>query len=140
MRNVMGGGPWTSPRANTGDVCVTAKASGPRALTFLFAIFAALVAAFAFSSTALASVDEGTTPPAISSDKADYAPGELVTLRGSSWSAGETVTIDVNDDAGQTWRRTVDVTADADGNIIDTFNLPDWFVAKYTVTATGSVS
>ena len=31
---------------------------------------------------------------------------------------------DVNDDQGQTWRRTVTVVADADGDIIDQFNLP----------------
>ena len=50
------------------------------------------------------------------------------------------MTIDVNDDESQNWRRNVDVVADADGNITDTFNLPDWFVAVYTVTATGPVS
>jgi putative hemolysin len=121
-------------------VLADAGSGRQRARAFLFSIFAALVAAFAFSGAALATVDEGTTPPSISSDKADYAPGELVTLRGSHWRAGETVTIDVNDDQGQTWRRTVDVTADADGTIVDTFNLPDWFVAQYTVTATGPVS
>src|SRR5688500_10481478 len=78
---------------------VTATAFGPRSLALLFSIFAALVAAFALSDTAFASADAGTVAPAISSDKADYAPGELVTLRGSNWRAGEIVTIDVNDDA-----------------------------------------
>ncbi len=79
-------------------------------------------------------------PPTIKSDLADYPPGALVTLRGANWQPGEVVRIDVNDDYGQTWRWTVDVTADADGKIIDVFNLPDWFVAIYYVTATGSVS
>ena len=32
------------------------------------------------------------------------------------------------------------MTADASGNISDQFNLPDWFVATYTVTATGAQS
>ena len=122
------------------DTQATAATSGAPAVMLLISIVAALVAAFAFSSAALASADAGAVPPAISSDKPDYAPGELVTLRGSNWRAGETVTIDVNDNAGQTWRRTVDVTADADGNIVDSFNLPDWFVALYTVTATGPES
>src|SRR3712207_8559407 len=40
----------------------------------------------------------------------------------------------------QTWSRNVDVTADESGNITDQFNLPDWFVAVYTVTATGAQS
>lgn len=32
------------------------------------------------------------------------------------------------------------MTADANGNIRDQFNLPDWFVAVYSVTATGATS
>jgi hypothetical protein len=79
-------------------------------------------------------------PPVISSDQEDYAPGDLATLTGSGWVPGETVAIDVNDDQGQTWRRTVSVVADTSGAIIDRFNLPDWFVAVYRVTATGPVS
>ena len=84
----------------------------------------------------------GTTAaaPTIQSDKADYAPGERVTLTGSGWQPGESVHINVNDDLGQTWSRNVDVTADASGNISDSFNLPDWFVATYKVTATGAQS
>ena len=78
--------------------------------------------------------------PTIQSDKADYAPGELVTLTGSGWQPGESVNINVNDDWGQTWTRNVNVTADASGNITDSFNLPDWFVATYKVTATGAQS
>ncbi len=76
-------------------------------------------------------------PPTIASDEPDYAPGELVTLTGSNWQPGETVTIDVNDDKGQTWRRTVGVVATSDGRVLDRFNLPDWFIAAYAVTATG---
>ncbi|HUG65966.1 MAG TPA: hypothetical protein VMK83_12170 [Gaiellaceae bacterium] len=79
-------------------------------------------------------------PPTISSDKDDYAPGELVTLSGTNWQPGETVTIDVNDDEGQSWRRNVDIVANEGGEIVDQFNLPDWFVAEYKVTATGEVS
>ena len=79
-------------------------------------------------------------PPTITSDKDDYAPGELVTLTGTNWQPGENVKIDVNDDEGQTWRRTVNVVADAAGRITDSFNLPAWFVATYYVTATGDVS
>jgi hypothetical protein len=76
--------------------------------------------------------------PSISSDKADYAPGELVTLAGTYWQPSESVHIRVNDDAGSSWSRDVDVTANADGTIADSFNLPDWFVAEYSVRATGA--
>ena len=79
-------------------------------------------------------------PPSIASDKADYAPGELVTLTGANWLAGESVEIYVNDDRGSTWSRRVTVTSDTGGQIIDSFNLPDWFVAQYVVIATGTES
>src|SRR5215210_2205087 len=140
MRKVTGGGMPNGARATTNGVQVTATALRPGALTFLLTIFAALVAAFAFSGAAAAAVDQGTPAPAISSDKADYAPGELVTLHGSNWAPGEVVTVDVNDDQGTTWRRTVNVTANASGEITDQFNLPDWFVATYAVIATGPLS
>src|SRR5215208_2050728 len=114
-------------------------------VTLLFIICAALLA---FGGTAMALVSDPSgdasattsSSPTIASDKADYAPGELVTLTGGNWQAGESVNIVVNDDAGQTWNRNVNVTADASGNITDSFNLPDWFVATYSVTATGAQS
>jgi hypothetical protein len=81
-----------------------------------------------------------TAAPTISSDKADYAPGEVVTLAGSNWQAGETVQIYVNDSLESTWSRTVDVIADDQGLITDVFALPNWFVATYSVVATGSFS
>jgi hypothetical protein len=83
---------------------------------------------------------ESPPPPQVWSDKADYAPGELVTLSGANWAPGESVHIRVNDDAGQTWSRDVDVVADENGAFTDQFNLPDWFVAVYNVTATGASS
>jgi CarboxypepD_reg-like domain/PKD domain len=78
--------------------------------------------------------------PTIQSDKGDYRPGELVTLTGSGWQPGESVRIVVNDTFGATWQHTADVTADDSGNITDSFNLPDWFVSDYDVTATGAQS
>ncbi len=80
------------------------------------------------------------TAPSVTSDKADYAPGELVTLTGAGWEAGESVHLTVDDELGRTWQRQVDVIADEQGEIVDAFNLPDWFVATYTVVAEGSVS
>jgi photosystem II stability/assembly factor-like uncharacterized protein len=105
-------------------------------VTLLFLTIAVLLAVPAVAALAQ---DAGTLPaPTIQSDKADYAPGELVTLTGGGWQPGEAVNIVVNDDAGQTWNRNVNVTADQSGNISDSFNLPDWFVATYSVTATGA--
>src|SRR6266498_56422 len=97
-----------------------------------------LMMAAMFSLPAIASAADG--PPTISSDQADYPPGATVVLTGTNWQAGEVVHITVNDDAGKTWKRDADVTADGAGGIADTFNLPDWFVALYTVTASGPLS
>jgi Big-like domain-containing protein len=86
------------------------------------------------------SVSEPASPPTIASDRDDYPPGAIVILSGSNWLPGEQVHIRVNDDQGMTWRRDVDVFADGNGNLRDEFQLPDWFVATYSVTATGAQS
>ena len=98
-----------------------------------------MLAALALANSGRAAI-ETPPPPSVWSDKADYAPGEQVALSGANWAPGESVHIRVNDDAGETWRRDVDVTADESGAISDQFNLPDWFVAQYSVTATGASS
>jgi len=94
------------------------------------------------TAMAITADPSGSTAPAptIQSDKADYAPGELVTLTGSGWKPGESVNIKVNDTYGATWSRNVDVTANANGEITDSFNLPNSFVSDYDVTATGAQS
>jgi hypothetical protein len=78
--------------------------------------------------------------PSITSDKDDYAPGSMVTLAGAGWGPGEAVRIVVNDDVGQSWSYTYDVTADIGGSFTHQFQLPDWFIANYSVTATGPTS
>src|SRR5215210_4310902 len=101
----------------------------------LFFIVCAALLAFAGTAIALTADPSGNTAPAptIQSDKADYAPGELVTLTGSNWQPGESVHIYVNDTYGATWKHDVYVDADASGNITDQFNLPDSFVSDYDV-------
>src|ERR671921_7876 len=111
-----------------------------RSKVTLFFIVCAALLAFAGTALAITADPSGNTAPAptIQSDKADYSSGELVTLTGSNWQPGESVNIVVNDDVGQSWNRNVNVTADGSGNISDSFNLPDWFVATYSVKATGA--
>src|SRR5215210_168744 len=117
----------------------------------LAALVALLAAAFALPAAASADTFDSptadptfaTAAPTIASDKDDYGPGETVTLTGSNWQSGESVRIVVNDDGldpEQPWVRDVTVTADAAGLVFDQFSLPSWFVANYTVTATGESS
>ncbi|HEU4526851.1 MAG TPA: hypothetical protein VFT80_02845, partial [Actinomycetota bacterium] len=75
--------------------------------------------------------------PTIASDKADYAPGETVTLTGTGWTGDGNVRIEVDDDQGRNWYYTESVVVQPDGTITDTFTLPSHFIAVYYVTATG---
>ena len=104
-----------------------------------------LVEALGGLDAVLASITfEGLEPtagtPFIWTDRDDYKPGETFVLRGSGWLPGETVQILVDDDDGETWTHTAGVVAGVDGTFTNQFKLPDWFVAVYTVTATGALS
>src|SRR5437867_1387212 len=79
--------------------------------------------------------------PSISSDKADYMPGETVTLSGAGWQAGEVINVFViasEADGSSPWSYELEVGADETGGFIARFDLPTWFVALYTVNARGS--
>ena len=86
--------------------------------------------------------DVAGTTPWILSDLSDYPPGALVTLSGGDWAPGQTVEILVEDDGiadavqGE-WSHGAIVTADENGNLVYTFNIAPWYVADYTVVATG---
>src|SRR5919197_2274330 len=111
-----------------------------RSFAFLVSTICALVALFALAGNAGAATRTGGTgtSPWIASELPDYPPGALVNLMGGSWDPGESVHINVNDNDGQSWDRDVDVTADVNGDVSDSFTLPDWFVATDTVTATAA--
>ena len=106
----------------------------------LLALALALALVLGVVGGARAMTDGAGAPPTIASDQGDYGPGSTVTLTGAYWQPGESIHVFVNDDAGKTWSHTADVTAAADGTITDQFQLPDWFVAFYSVTATGPAS
>jgi hypothetical protein len=106
----------------------------------LVLVLLVLAGMLALPAAAGAMVDVQVTPPsspALWTDKADYNPGATVTLAGAGWGPGETVHIIVNDSDGQTWSFADDVTASDAGELTDQITLPAWFVAQYTVTATG---
>ena len=87
-----------------------------------------------------ASPAAAATTPTITTDQADYPPGATVTLAGQGWQPGEAVALSANDSAGQVWAWSDSVTADPTGAITDSFVLPNFFVANYTVTASGPLS
>jgi uncharacterized repeat protein (TIGR01451 family) len=97
----------------------------------------ALAALTVFLIMALSVVALAVETPTITSDKADYAPGETVTLSGSGWTGDTTVHIHVDDTLGKTWSHDADVPVDELGNISDVFVLSTRFVSQYDVTATG---
>src|SRR6266545_2958346 len=109
-----------------------------RKTLFLICSIGAFVAFFAFAGGASAMRETAATAPSIVSDQADYEPGSTVTIIGGNWGAGESVHIFANDNVGQTWQYNGDATADASGGFTHQFTLPNYFVATYSITATGS--
>ena len=85
------------------------------------------------------------TQPTVTSDMADYPPGSLVTLTGDGWVPGQIVEILVDDDGiadaeHGPWSHSGVATASSDGRLSYQFNIAPWYVANYTVVATGECS
>jgi hypothetical protein len=99
-----------------------------------------LIFMMAFGSPMSALAEPSPTGATIASDQADYPPGATVTLFGAGWAAEEAVQLFVNDDSFQSWSHSAEVTAAGDGTFTYQFELPTWFVANYSVTASGSTS
>lgn len=82
----------------------------------------------------------------VKTDKADYWPGETVTITGSGWQPGETVTLKISEDADTHNDFTYTAVADAQGNIINTQFAPiendvfHHFGMRFYLTATGVAS
>jgi len=116
-------------------------------LIFIGAIGAVLVLMGGLAASAALLPSASGTGATITSDQSDYAPGAIVTLTGAGWASGETVHIVVNDTIGQTWKldsgqngAAPDPVADGSGAFTYQFNLPNYFVSNYDVTATGPIS
>src|SRR5947208_11469032 len=74
----------------------------------------------------------------LSSDKTTYTAGDTVTLTGSGFTTGETVSMHVADTGASAW--TYDGTAPVatNGTFITSFALPSLFASTFTATATGA--
>lgn len=75
-------------------------------------------------------------------DQADYAPGTIVTITGSGWQPGETVTLNLVETPLIDTHPDLYATADANGDIFNNQFSPDSYDGdiSFTLTATGGTS
>ncbi len=78
----------------------------------------------------------------VMTDQADYAPGTIVTITGSGWQPGETVTLSLVESPLVDTHPDLTAVADADGNIVNNQFSPDShdLAITFTLTATGNSS
>src|SRR5712664_1422924 len=78
----------------------------------------------------------------VKTDKADYAPGEIVTITGSGWQPGETVTLSLQEVPFNDTHGPYTAVADSAGNILNTYFVPNAADVgiRFYLTASGSVS
>jgi hypothetical protein len=78
----------------------------------------------------------------VATDKADYAPGEVVTIIGSGWQPGETVTLQLVESPLIDTHPDLTAVADANGNIFNNQFSPDSYDVEitFTLTAAGGTS
>jgi hypothetical protein len=99
-----------------------------------------LVLSGALLTSGIASAAQAQSPAAITSDKPDYHPGEIVTLTGSGWKTGELVTIVMSVNPITHGDVTLTAIADASGS----FKNSDYLVQRsdlgvtFHVQATGA--
>ena len=103
-----------------------------RALVRAGVVLAAFAVAFSLTAGAVADAT-----PEITSDKADYAPGETATLTGTNWDPGEVIALAVRGSDGTSYDA-AELEADAAGMFQHEFTLPELYVESFTAEATGS--
>jgi hypothetical protein len=126
-------GNWRLEMRNFPGVCATRlKKTCRRA----FALPVFLLLALALQGTAMA---QSAT---VMTDKTDYAPGDPVTITGSGWQPGETVTLQFAESPLYDTPPNLSAVADANGNIFNNQFSPDSYDVKitFTLTATGNLS
>jgi YDG domain/Kelch motif/Galactose oxidase, central domain len=78
----------------------------------------------------------------VKTDKADYAPGEVVTITGSGWQPGETVTLTLVESPLEDTHPVITTVADGQGHITNADFAPDEhdFNIRFYLTAVGGQS
>ncbi len=100
-------------------------------------VFAAVLL-LAFTLQGIATAQSAT----VVTDQADYSPGQIVTITGSGWQPGETVTLQFVESPLIDTHPNLTVVADVNGNIFNNQFSPDSHDVNitFTLTATGSAS
>ena len=80
--------------------------------------------------------------PTVKTDQADYAPGSIVTITGSGWQPGETVTLTLVESPLIDTHPAMTAVADVNGNISNNQFVPDVYdvSVRFYLTAVGSQS
>src|SRR4051812_30645890 len=86
---------------------------GLLALTVFATIFLGISAVNAQST---AYTDAGLSAPTVTSDKDDYAPGEIAHITGTGWTLDESVHVEFKETPDYPDYHIYDVNVDADGN------------------------
>ncbi len=83
-----------------------------------------------------------TGAASVVTDKSDYSPGGIVTITGSGWQPGETVTLQFVESPLIDTHPDLTAVADANGNIFNNQFSPDFLDVNviFTLTATGNLS
>jgi len=131
--------PWTSSFSATGSMAtarVGAAGGSPLSIDGL------LVVAGGNSGTGTLASAEAYGFATVKTDKADYAPGQTVTITGSGWQPGETVTLTFLESPNIDTPPPLTAVADANGNVSNNQFSPDAYDVGvlFYLTASGSVS
>src|SRR5881296_840974 len=90
----------------------------------------------------VSSLGYGNGAATVKTDRADYAPGQVVTITGSGWQVGEVVSLVLHEDPPIDTHPTLTATADASGHIFNNTFAPDAHDVdvRFYLTATGQTS
>ena len=90
----------------------------------------------------VSSLGYGNGAAMVKTDRADYAPGQVVTITGSGWQVGEVVSLVLHEDPPIDTHPTLTATADASGHIFNNTFAPDAYDVdvRFYLTATGQTS
>src|SRR6184192_804441 len=90
----------------------------------------------------VSSLGSGNGAATVKTDRADYAPGQVVTITGSGWHVGEVVSLVLHEDPPIDTHPTLTATADASGHVFNNTFAPDAHDVdvRFYLTATGQAS